>query len=160
MAARDDHDQDAALVYLARDVNFDWGPGTTYDTIALGWAWEDAFRLTHTTESCETVNASNEATTVVCRVKVDSEVAAAAGNSSGHVCATITVIDQLITHLVVDAAEGCGYIYWPNIFVPFEKWLKTAHPDTTINAMYDDRLSQTGLDLWTRYTQEFLADQS
>lgn len=158
MAARDNHDAEAALAYLDKEVVFDWGPGTTYNTIALGWAWEEAFKLTHTTETCEEVDTSGDSTAVICRIRVDSEVATAAGGSPGHVCATVEVVDQLITHLTVTAAEGCGYIYWTNIFVPFERWLTTAHPDTTINAMYDDRISQTGLDLWTKYTKEFLAD--
>jgi hypothetical protein len=157
LEARDDRDLETALGYLDRNVVFDWGPGQTYDTLESGWAWEDAFRLVHTTDSCETVGTSGETTTVVCRIKVDSEVATAAGNSPGHVCATIAVVDQLITHLTVDAGLGCSYIYWPNMFAPFEIWLKTAHPDTTIGAMYNDRISETGLELWTIYTQEFLA---
>jgi hypothetical protein len=160
MAARDDRDLETAQSYLDKEVVVDWGPGRTYDTISLGWAWEDAFRLTHTTESCETADASGETTTVVCRINVDSEVATAAGRSPGHVCASIEIVDQLITHLTVYAAEGCGYIYWANIFTPFGTWLKTAHPDTTVEAMYDDRISQAGLELWTRYTQEFLDDHS
>lgn len=158
LAARDDRDLGTALRYLNRNVVLDWGPGGTYDTLESGWAWEDAFRLVHTTDSCEAVSTSGEATTVVCRIKVDSEVATASGNSPGRVCATITVVDQLITHLVVDAGPGCSYIYWPNMFAPFETWLKTAHPDATIGGMYDDRISQAGLELWTNYTQEFLAD--
>jgi hypothetical protein len=157
MAARDDRDLETALTHLDRNVVLDWGPGRTYDTLVSGWAWEDAFRITHTTDSCEAVSWSGDTTTVVCRIKVDSEVATAAGNSPGYVCATIEIVDQLITHLVVDAGQGCNYIYWPNIFAPFETWLKTAHPDTTIGAMYDDRISEAGLALWTNHTQEFLA---
>jgi len=44
------------------------------------------------------------------------------------------------------------------MFAPFGHWLGTAHPDITIEEMYNDRISETGLDLWTKYTQEFLDD--
>lgn len=157
MAARDDRDLETALTYLDREVVFEWGPGSTYDTLELGWAWEDAFALTHTTDTCKALSASGDTTTVVCRIKVDSEVAAAVGNSPGYVCATISVVNELITHLAVEEEVGCSYSYWPNMFVPFEAWLRTAHPDATIHAMYDDRISEAGLRLWTEYTEEFLA---
>lgn len=160
LAARADRDLDLALTYLDRNVTFEWGPGGTYDTLESVWAWEDAFTVVHSTQDCETVGSSGDTTTVLCRLKVDSEVAEAAGNSTGLVCATMTVVDQRITDLGVDVDtdQGCEYRYWGKMFAPFGHWLGTAHPDITIEEMYDDRISETGLDLWTRYTQEFLAD--
>lgn len=160
LAARADRDLDVALTYLDGNVFFDWGPGRSYDTLALGWAWEDAFGLVHTLDSCEAVGSSGDTTTVVCLLKVDAEVAGAAGNGPGFVCATIAVVDQLITRLAVDVGPECNYRYWPNMFAPFATWLGTAHPDITIDEMYNDRISETGLELWTNYTQEFLADHS
>lgn len=158
MDARQERDVERALSYVDKEVVFDWGPASTYDTMALGWAWEDAFKVSHIVESCEPVDTQDGTATVVCRLMVNSEVATAAGNSPGLVCARVTIANQLITRLTVDAAEGCSYVYWPNMFAPFETWLKTAHPDNTIEAMYNDRISEEGLALWTTYTDEFLAD--
>jgi hypothetical protein len=158
LAARADRDLDVVLTYLDRNVIFEWGPGGTYDTLESVWAWEDAFKLVHSTENCDALNSSGDTTTVLCRLKVDSEVAKAAGNSPGLVCATLAVVDQLITRLAVDAGPECSYRYWPKMFAPFGHWLGTAHPDITIEEMYNDRVSEAGLDLWTKYTQEFLDD--
>lgn len=158
LAARADRDLDVARTYLDRNVVFEWGPGGTYDTLASGWAWEDAFTVVHTTESCDAVGSSGDTTTVVCRLKVDSEVAEAVDHDPGLVCAMIEFVDQLITHLEVDAGPECSYRYWGKMFAPFGHWLGTAHPDITIDEMYNDRLSEAGLELWTNYTQEFLDD--
>jgi len=93
LAARADRDLDVALTYLDRNVIFEWGPGGTYDTLESVWAWEDAFTVVHSTENCHGLNSSGDTTTVLCLLKVDSEVAEAAGNSPGLVCATIAVVD-------------------------------------------------------------------
>ena len=148
------------MTYLDRSVVFEWGPGGTYDTLEAAWAWEDAFRVVHSTQDCEAVRTSGDTATVSCRLEVDSEVAEAAGNGTGLVCATIAVVDERITRVAVDvdADRGCNYRYWGKMFAPFGYWLATAHPDITIEEMYNDRISETGLDLWTRYTQEFLDD--
>ena len=130
----------------------------TYDTLESVWAWEDAFRVVHSTKSCDAVSSSGDTTTVVCRLKVDSEVAEAARNDPGLVCATLRSSTNSSHGLAVDAGQECSYRHWGKMFAPFGHWLGTARPDITIEEMYNDRISETGLERWTRYTQEFHDD--
>ena len=158
LMARAARNTEAALSHLDTAVFMDWGPGTTYDTLELGLAWEDAFTVVHDLDSCESGAVAGNSFTVTCRLEVDSEVARSAGNPPGYVCTEISVIDQAITRIsILDPQPGCDYAYWPNMFAPFGDWLSEAHPDTTVGAMYHDRISNEGLTLWGQYTEEFLA---
>ena len=157
MAARGDRDVDSAQAYLHEEVAFDWGPNDGRDGLSAAWAWEDAFRLTHTLQECEALSDGNEPA-ARCRLRVDSEVAETAGLEAGFVCIDITVYDGLIREVTgLDSAEGCTYNYWVKTFQPFATWLAGAHPDTTIDEMYRDRTSPEGLELWVLYVDEYFA---
>ena len=160
MADRQDRDVAGAQAYLSEDAYFDWGPNDGRDGLAAAWAWEDAFRLVHTLDACEGLR-EGSAPVARCRLRVDSEVAAAVGLKPDFVCVDVTVDDDLVTRVVAqEPAQGCRYNYWSKTFQPFAQWLETAHPDTSINVMYDDRTSTDGLERWQQYVREFLADRS
>ncbi len=160
MIGRQDRDVAGAQTYLSEDVLFDWGPNDGRDGLAAAWAWEDAFRLVQTLEECEGLSYGTEPV-ARCRLRVDSEVAAAAGFEPGFVCIDVSVDDGFVTKVIsLDGAPGCTYDYWSRTFAPFAAWLETAHPDTSIDVMYQDRISNEGLQRWQQYTSEFLADRS
>jgi hypothetical protein len=113
LRAREARDIDAALAYLDRAVNLDWGPGRTYQTL---------------------------------------------GHEPGIDCIDFTLVNGSITQAVGGThGPDCGYDYWEPTFVPFYAWMRTAHPESDPDAMYDDRISPEGQALWAKYTQEFLA---
>jgi len=159
MVDRQDRDVAGASAYLSEDVFFDWGPNNRRDGLAAAWAWEDASRLVHTLEECEGLGRSEPVAR--CRLRVDSEVAAAARLEPGFVCNDVTVDHNLITEVIgLDSASGCTYDYWSKTFEPFATWLATAHPDTSIDAMYADRVSRQGLERWRQCVDEFIADSN
>lgn len=151
---------DEAMSYLSESVYLDWGPAATPEELEAAWAWEDAFTVRHTLDSCEYVDRDPASKiTARCRLLVESDVAEAAANDAQHVCVDIGVEDGLITEVVgLDSREGCSIVYWDYMFVPFSDWLDEAHPDKTVLQMYDDRTSPEGLRLWSEYTQEYLND--
>jgi len=160
MLDRQERDVAGAQAYLSENVVFDWGPNNGRDGLAAAWAWEDAFSLTHTLQECEALRDRTDAV-ARCRLRVDSEVARAAGMGPGFVCIDVTVDHDLITGVVaLDSAPGCTYDYWSMTFQPFAGWLESAHPEISIGMMYDDRISDEGLKRWQQYTSEFIADRS
>jgi len=160
MTSRQDRDVAGAQAYLDEDVFFDWGPNNGQDGLAAAWAWEDAFRLVHTLDACEGLREGSEPV-ARCRLRVDSEVAAAVGQESGFVCIDLTVDHDLITRVIGQGpTPGCMYNYGSQTLGPFAQWLEQAHPETSMDAMYNDRTSAEALERWREYTDEFLADRS
>lgn len=160
MLAHGDREVSAATALLDEAVFFDWGPNSGREGLAVAWAWEDAFTVVHTLERCEALSDDTQPI-ARCILRVDSEVAEAAGKEPGSVCVDITVRERLITSVVGQEPQpDCAYNYWSNMFQPFADWLAAAHPDTTVNLMYDDRVSPEGIELWRTYTDEYLADHS
>ena len=160
MAERQARDVGAAQAYLSEDVYFDWGPNDGRDGLAAAWAWEDAFRLVHTLDECKGLREGFEPV-ARCRLRVDSEVAAAVGSEPGFVCIDVTVDRDLITRVIgLDPVPGCAYNYGSQALGPFARWLETAHPETSFDVMYDDRTSTAGVERWRQYTSEFIADRS
>ena len=155
-----DRDLAGATLNMSEDVSFDWGPADGPENLETAWAWEDAFTLRHTLEECIAVeNEPPPDITVRCRLFVESDVAAAAGNDPGYVCVDVDVSNGTIVEVVgLDSADGCRLNYWIYTFMPFESWLDKAHPEITLRQMYDDRMSADGLQLWADYTKEYLAD--
>lgn len=157
MVASNARDLNAATSVLDEAVFFDWGPNDGRDGLRAAWDWEDAFTLTHTLDVCR-AQREGDVPVARCWLRVDSQVAEAAGNESGVVCVDVTVSERLITQVAaLEPMEGCSYDYWPAMFAPFDEWLETAHPDTTARIMYLDRVSEEGLELWRSYTAEYLA---
>jgi len=160
MAATGSRDLASATALLDESVVFDWGPNGDRDGIAAAWAWEDAFTITHTLETCE-ARRSGDDPIARCWLRVDSKVADAAGNEPGLVCIDVTVENDLVTRVVGrDPQPGCPYNYGKNMLDPFATWLSTAHPDIAFSAMYGDRVSADGIELWRTYTAEYLEDHN
>ena len=138
----------------------DSGLAATPEELEAAWAWEDAFTVRHTLDSCEYVDREPASkVTARCRLLVESEVAAAAGHEPQYVCVEVGAEDGLITEVVgLDSGEGCSIVYWDYMSVPFSEGLAEAHPDKTVPQMYNDRMSPEGLRLWSEYTQEYLND--
>ena len=160
LQAASGRDLEAAASYLSETVFLDWGPAGTAEELAAGWAWEDAFTVSHMLDTCKDSESPSAAIEVVqCRLLVESEVAAAAGNDPAHVCIEVAVEESVIKSIIaLDSEADCPMNYWEYMFVPFSDWLAEAHPEITVQEMYADRTSSEGLALWTAYTQEFLAD--
>ncbi|MDH5243352.1 MAG: hypothetical protein OEX05_05410, partial [Chloroflexota bacterium] len=157
LRAREARDIDAALAYLDRAVNLDWGPGRTYQTLEAGLAWEDAFGVVFTFRECHAIEAPGPAT-VQCQILAQTSVAESLGHEPGIDCIDFTLVNGSITQAVGGThGPDCGYDYWEPTFVPFYAWMRTAHPESDPDAMYDDRISPEGQALWAKYTQEFLA---
>ena len=77
---------DEATSYLSESVHLDWGPAATPKELEAAWAWEDAFTVRHTLDSCEYVDRELASkVTARCRLLVESEVAAAVGHEPQHV---------------------------------------------------------------------------
>lgn len=161
LAARHQRDIAATQAFLSDGVVLDWGPGTTYDTLADGWKWEDIFGITSDPRGCEIVEADSESIRVFCKILVQTAVNEARGNSAGIDCVHISIEDDLIIRAQLGVpGPDCVFDYWSTSFAPFEAWLGESHPDTTMDAMYDDRLSPEGLALWDQYVTEYLASQT
>lgn len=161
LSARNRRDVDATLAYLARDVVLDMGPGRTYETLPAGMAWEDVFGFTSDLQDCEIVEADTESSVVFCEILVQTSINEARGGAPGIDCVQVTIENELITHAVTGVpGPDCVFDYWSTSFAPFEAWLRDAHPETTLDAMYDDRLSPEGRALWDQYITEYLEQSS
>ncbi len=149
-----------ALAYLDPSVFLGWGPGTTYDTLEAGMAWEDAFGIVSTPQACYALESSGElrSSSVSSSSRLRSRTPSA--TNPGSTASTSPSKGGLITSAVLGAqGPDCVYDYWNPTFVPFYAWMSTAHPESNPDAMYADRISPEGFARWTQYTQEFLADQ-
>lgn len=161
LSARNQRDIDATLAYLARDVVLDMGPGRTYETLQAGMAWEDVFGFAAEPQDCDVVEPDRESTVVFCEILVQTSIHQAGGGDPGIDCVQITIEDDLIVHAETGVpGPNCVFDYWTTSFAPLEAWLGEAHPDITMNAMYNDRLSPEGLALWDQYITEYLAEQT
>lgn len=159
LRARGSRNIEEAQSYLDESVFLDWGPGQTYDTLEAGWAWEDAFGIVSTGQECQLQSGSEERIAVVhCSFLVQTAVAEAMGHEPGMDCVDFTIENGLITEGPLGApGPGCVYSYWEPTFVPFYAWMRDAHPGSDPDYMYSDRTSPEGIELWRRYTVEFLA---
>ncbi|MGI9610076.1 MAG: hypothetical protein ACR2NL_07255 [Acidimicrobiia bacterium] len=161
--ARRAQDVDQALAYVGDSVELDWGPGTTADTLGKGLAWEDAFGIAFTLEDCDPLDRTEAGVgdSVRCTYLVESEVAEAVGNAPGFVCIDFVVQDGLIMRSeMLGSMPGCEYQFNDNVFDPFNAWVREEHPESDPRAMYQDRLSDEGIEIWRRYTAEFLSQDA
>ena len=118
MTARQDRNLEQALSYLDESVFMDWGPGTTYETLEAGLAWEDAFGIEFTLQYCEHDPYALTEEPIVCSLGVQTVVneinSAGNGNPDGEsdtVCVLVTV-DELITKAELTSGAGCEFSFW------------------------------------------------
>ena len=151
----------SVLAYLSRNVVLDMGPGRTYETLEAGMEWEEVFGFTAEPQGCEMVEADSGPVLVFCEILVQTAIHEARGGAPGIDCVQITIAEDLIVHAETGVSgPNCVFDYWSTSFAPLEAWLREAHPDVTLDAMYEDRLSSQGLARWEQYMSEYLASQT